>query len=407
MIDEFQRIDGSINSPKGFFASGVACGLKKTGDLDLALVVSDPPAITTGVFTRNIVKGHSLQRSMDLMDKSPISALVINSGNANACVGEQGVKDAREMAAILAECLSCSPESVLTGSTGVIGKPLPMNKVRSGIVKAVSSLSHEVEAGHLAELAIMTTDRTPKEYCVSFMVGSTPVVVSGMAKGSGMIHPNMATMIGVVTTDCLITPEVVRSALQDVVNRSFNRISVDGDTSVCDMVLLMANGCAGNPCIDSITSRAYRQFLKALETICVQLSKDIAADGEGATKLLEIRVEHAPTAEDALKILQAVAKSPLVKTAMFGEDANWGRILTAAGYSGAIFDPNRCTIRLGNLTVCTNGTALDFDEVYAKEILREKEIVITIDLADGSFNDTMWTCDFSYDYVKINGSYRT
>lgn len=407
MIEEFQTTEGSVTSPLGFYASGVACGLKKTGDLDLALIVSDPPADACGVFTQNLVKGHSLRRSMDIIGESKTSAIIINSGNANACVGARGEEDAQEMAALLAECLSCQPVNILTGSTGVIGKPLPMAKIRNGILKAVSSLSSEVESGHLAELAIMTTDLSPKERCISFMAGNSKVVISAMAKGSGMIHPNMATMIGIVTTDCNISPALIQQALSDVVGRTFNRISVDGDTSVCDMVVMLANGCAGNPIIDSSTSREYRKFLKGLEIICTGLSKDIAADGEGATKLLEIRVLHAKTADDAFKVLQAVAKSPLVKTAMFGEDANWGRILTAAGYSGASFDPGLCTIMLGNLTVCSNGTALDFDEAYAKEILREHDITITIDLSEGRFSDTMWTCDFSYDYIKINGSYRS
>ncbi|MHB1453589.1 MAG: bifunctional glutamate N-acetyltransferase/amino-acid acetyltransferase ArgJ [Saccharofermentanales bacterium] len=407
MNEEFQITEGSVTSPKGFYAAGVACGLKKTGDLDLALVVSDPPADACGVFTRNLVKGHSLRRSMDIIGKSKINGVIINSGNANACVGIKGEEDAQEMASILAECLSCEPANILTGSTGVIGKPLPMAKIRKGILKAVSSLSCEVESGHLAELAIMTTDLCPKERSISFAAGQSEVTISAMAKGSGMIHPNMATMIAIITTDCNIRPALLRQALAGVVDRSFNRISVDGDTSVCDMVVMLANGCAGNAVIDSDTSREYRKFQKGLEIICTGLSKDIAADGEGATKLLEIRVLHAKTADDAFKVLQAVSRSPLVKTAMFGEDANWGRILTAAGYSGADFNPDRCTIRLGNLTVCSDGTALDFDEAYAKEILQEHEIIITVDLSEGEFNDTMWTCDFSYDYIKINGSYRS
>ncbi|MHB8963274.1 MAG: bifunctional ornithine acetyltransferase/N-acetylglutamate synthase, partial [Saccharofermentanales bacterium] len=255
--------------------------------------------------------------------------------------------------------------------------------------------------------AIMTTDLVPKERCISFMAGGSRIMISGMAKGSGMIHPNMATMISIITTDCNISPELMQKALSEVTDRSFNRISVDGDTSVCDMVVMMANGCAGNPMIDSAASREYRKFLKGLEIICTGLSKDIAADGEGATKLLEINVLHARTADDAFKVIQAVAKSPLVKTMMFGEDANCGRILTAAGYSGADFDPKRCTIMLGSLTVCSNGTILDFDEADAKEIMTEHDITITIDLGDGSFSDRIWTCDFSYDYVKINGSYRS
>ncbi len=407
MSEEMQIVDGAINSPKGFYASGVACGLKKTGDLDLALVVSEVPADACGVFTQNLVKGHSLKWSMDVIGRSKARAVVVNSGNANACLGARGDADAREIASVLAGHLSCGPENVLTGSTGVIGRPLPMDKIRSGILKAVSSLGAGEESGHLAELAIMTTDTVPKEHCVRFRAGDSVVTVAGMAKGSGMIHPNMATMIGILTTDCSIDPVLMKEALSEVTGRSFNRVCVDGDTSVCDMVILLANGQAGNIRIESRDSKEYRRFLKGLETVCVGLAREIAADGEGATKLLEVRVLHAGTPEDALKILQAVAKSPLVKTTMFGEDANWGRILTAAGYSGASFDPGRVTIMLGNLTVCSGGTAVDFDEARAAEILAEHEILITIDLKDGTYSDTIWTCDLTYDYIKINGSYRT
>ncbi len=406
-MDDFIFFEGAVNSPKGYYASGVACGIKKAGNLDLALVVSDPPAVSCGVFTRNIVKGHSLIRTIDLIGKSPARAIVINSGNANACVGIQGSRDADEMASVLAECLSCQPDNVLTASTGVIGKALPMSSVRSGIIKAVSSLSSETGSGHLAELAIMTTDLKPKESCIRFFSGEKPVIIAGMAKGSGMIHPDMATMISVITTDCCISQELLQNALKEVSDRSFNRISVDGDTSVCDMVVVLANGCADNPEIVSRESRDYRKFLKAMEIVCVDLAKAIAADGEGATKLIEIRVVNAASSGDALMVAQAVARSPLVKTAFFGEDANWGRILTAAGYSGAVFDPGKCDIYLGSLKAACDGNAVVFDESEAKAILKEHDITITIDLHSGIYNETMWTCDLSYDYVRINGSYRS
>lgn len=406
-MDEFQFFDGAINTPKGFYAAGVSCGIKKTKDLDLSLVVSDPPAISTGVFTTNLVKGHSLQRTMNIIGKAPTVGIIINSGNANACVGLQGEKDAESIAKALSECLSCNPENILTASTGVIGTPLPMNLVNHGIYKAVSSLSQEVESGHLAELAMLTTDTTPKERSISIMAGDKPVIISGMAKGSGMIHPNMATMIGIITTDCNVTEKILNKVLKQIVNKTFNRISVDGDTSVCDMVVMMANGCAENNIIDSCESRDYRKFVRAMEILCTDLAKSIASDGEGATKLIEITVNGAPTEIDAHKITESIACSPLVKTAFFGEDANWGRIITAAGYSGANFDVNSCSVNIGSVTVFNNGTANPFDEEFMKEILKEKDIKVTLNLDQGKYSDTMWTCDFSYDYVKINGSYRT
>ena len=400
-------IDGSIVSPKGFHAQGVACGLKKNGGPDLALVVCDVAATACGVFTRNLVKGHSLRRTMDLLPSTEMRAVVVNSGNANACVGFQGDADAEEMARAVAAAVGCKTSAVLTGSTGVIGKPLDMGKVTSGVQSAFLSLSSSPEAGHRAEAAIMTTDLIPKEACVAFTLGGKEVLLAGMAKGSGMIHPDMATMIAVLSTDAAIAPEVLTAALRKVTERTFNRVSVDGDTSVCDMVVSLASGLAGNPLLVSLESEDGRAFLEALEAVCTSLSREIARDGEGATKLVEIRCSGAATPEDAYKVVLAVAKSPLVKTAFFGEDANWGRILTAAGYSGATFDPSKVDIRLGELQVCAAGIALPFDEGEAKRILSAKEVLVTIDLGGGGFSDRIWTCDFSYDYIRINGSYRT
>lgn len=400
-------IEGSVASPIGFRAQGVACGLKKNGGPDLALVVCDVPATACGVFTRNLVKGHSLQRTQRLLPSSTVRAVVVNSGNANACVGVQGDADADRMGALVASAMGCPAEAVLTGSTGVIGRILDMDKVASGVVAAASTLSTGTGAGHRAEAAIMTTDLVPKEACVSFLAGGRTILLAGMAKGSGMIHPDMATMISVVTTDALVSSAVLDEALHRVTGRTFNRVSVDGDTSVCDMVVALASGLAGNPAIDSLDSADGRSFLEALEAVCTHLAREIARDGEGATKLVEVRCEGAATQEDAYRVVLAVAKSPLVKTAFFGEDANWGRILTAAGYSGASFDPAATDIHLGPLQVCAAGTALPFDETEAKRILSEREVTVTIRLGAGTFSDRIWTCDFSYDYVKINGSYRT
>ena len=397
-------IDGGVTAPKGFKASGVACGLKNNQKKDLAVVCSDDLAVASGVFTKNVVKGHSLQLTMEHIKSGYAQALVINSGNANACLGEQGYKDAEEMASLAAQLLNCNSKNVLVGSTGVIGMPLDLSKVRSGIKSAISSLSEE--GGHDAAEAIMTTDIVSKEIAVEFEIQGEKVRIGAMAKGSGMIHPNMATMIGVVTTDINISKELLDKALKDVINHSFNRVSVDGDTSVCDMVVILANGKANNEGIVK-EDIEYSTFKSALEYVCTYLSKMIAKDGEGATKLIEVVAEGAKNDEDAYKIVSAIAKSPLVKTAIFGEDANWGRIITAAGYSGADFDPNLVDIYIGELMVCRNGTGLDFDEEKAKEILKEAEVKIKINLKAGTSSDTIWTCDFSYDYVKINGSYRS
>jgi glutamate N-acetyltransferase/amino-acid N-acetyltransferase len=401
-----KTMNGSITAPLGFQAAGVACGLKKNGQPDLALVVSDRPAAVAGVFTQNVVKGHSLQLTLEHIKVGLARAVVINSGNANACIGDAGLRDAREMAAAVARRIGCPIEQVLTGSTGVIGKRLDMSAVNNGIDMAYASLAETDDAGHQAERAIMTTDLNPKECVVRFKIAHHDITVAGMAKGSGMIHPNMATMIGIITTDCAASAAILTAALTSAVNKTFNRVSVDGDTSVCDMVVILANGAAGNPAIESDSAEA-RLLYEAIEIVSTELSRLIARDGEGATKLVEIRASGVRSSEDAYKIVLAIAKSPLVKTAIFGEDANWGRILTAAGYSGAIFDPENCDIYLGDLKVCEKGCALPFDEVAAKLILQQKELLIRFELNEGTASDRMWTCDFSYDYIRINGSYRT
>ncbi len=400
-------IDGSITTPKGYAASGVACGLKKDNRLDLALIVSEIPATAVGVFTRNVVKGHSLQRTTDTIRSGLASAIIINSGIANACVGEAGYKDAEIVAALTAAELGCPVEHVLTGSTGVIGKRLDLDAFKRGIPAACAALSSSPESGHDAELAIMTTDLIPKECVVTFELDGKPVTVAGMAKGSGMIHPNMATMISIITTDCDVDHDVLVSMLRQTTNQTYNRVSVDGDTSVCDMVIALANGRSATTKITSASSTAGQLLQEAITIVATHLARLIAQDGEGATKLVEVQCQGAKTPEDAYKVVLAVGQSPLVKTAIFGEDANWGRILTAVGYSGAEFDPDRCDIYIGELKVCENGAALLFDEAKAKQILQQKEVLIRILLRDGEAFDRLWTCDFSYNYVRINGSYRT
>jgi len=392
-----------IRLPKGFKSAGVACGIKKDGKKDLALIISEPASEAAGVFTKNIVKGHSLKYTMKNIQNN-IKAIAINSGNANACIGARGDADAERFACAVAKLAGCGKEQVLIGSTGVIGFPLPIEKIESGLDEACMQLCTDNSLN--AACAIMTTDTFPKEVCIEMNLSGKKATLYGMAKGSGMIHPNMATMIGVLLTDASISKELLQKALSVIVNKSFNRISVDGDTSVCDMVIVLANGKAAN---EKITRENddYKTFAEALEKAAVTLSKMLVRDGEGATKLIEIHVKNAPDGETAHKITNSIAKSPLVKTAMFGQDANWGRILTAAGYSGASFNPDLVDILIGDLLVCSNGTGLDFNEERALEILKQNEIIITVDLKNGTSEDVMWTCDFSYDYVKINGSYRT
>ena len=399
--------NGTVTSPKGFKAAGVSAGLKANGKKDLALVVSDNVANAAGVYTRNLVKGHSLQLTIKNMAGRELKAVAVNSGCANACAGRAGEEAAEIVCKKVAGILGTEKEKIAVGSTGVIGYVLPHEKITVGIERACKELSYDEDGGHNAEMAIMTTDTVPKEFAVSVDIGGKEVIVGGMAKGSGMIHPNMGTMISIVTTDAKVSKEVLDYALKKVTEVTFNRVSVDGDTSVCDMCLVMANGQAGNDEITSVDSEEAKLFTEALHKVCDSLARGLAKDGEGATKLLEVCVENAPTAEDAYKIALAVAKSPLCKTAFFGEDANWGRILTAAGYSGAQFDPLRVDIYIGDVKVCENGEALPFDEDAALAILKKNEIKVLIDMLDGTFNDKMWTCDFSYDYVKINGSYRT
>lgn len=393
-----------VTAPKGYKAAGVACGLKNNGVKDLALVVSDVEAKAAGIFTRNVIKGHSLQWSRKKIKNGLARAMVINSGCANACLGPAGDKDSADMALYAAELIGCSPDVVMLGSTGVIGIPLKMSNIRQGIEQAFGELSYD--GGHMAVQAIMTTDTFQKEASKTIELNGKTITIGGMAKGSGMIHPNMATMISLITTDAAISESLLDKALRSVADVSFNRISVDGDTSVCDQVIIMANGLAQNNPITEEGSD-FQAFVSALSEVCISLAKMLAKDGEGATKLIEIRVKNCSDTNSAHLVLNAVAKSPLVKTAFFGEDANWGRIITAAGYSGAIFNPEKVDIYLGNLLVCENGTGLQFDEDEALEILKEDEIIVTLDFKDGVVCDKIWTCDFSYDYVKINGSYRS
>jgi glutamate N-acetyltransferase/amino-acid N-acetyltransferase len=399
-----EQITGGVTAPKGYTASGVACGLKKNHKKDLAVLLSEYPAAVAGMYTKNVIKGHSLKLTMENAKNGFASAVIINSGNANACVGEQGDKDAREMADLTAKLLGCSSDEVLVGSTGVIGIPLRMPLIREGIRSACDSLSSD--GGEIAAEAITTTDKQIKQYAIELELQEQKVRIGGMAKGSGMIHPNMATMICILTTDVNIKQSLLKKALLEVVEPTFNRISVDGETSVCDMVLILANGFADN---EGITKESYEYdlFKEALLHVCEHLAKSVVQDGEGATRIIDITVKGANTAKDAYSVASRVACSPLVKTAINGADANWGRLLTAVGYSDATFEPGLVDISIGNIMCCKNGSAVKFDEAAAKQILEQKEIKVVIDLKCGNFADHYMTCDFSVEYVKINSNYRS
>jgi len=403
MAQEFKPIEGGVTAPLGFKASGVKARIKYDKK-DLAVIVSDVPAVAAGVFTTNKVKAAPVALSAEHLVNGIAQAVVANSGCANACTGMPGMEAAREMARVTAKCLGIKPEDVIVASTGVIGQELPMDRIIPGIARAVDALSRE--GGRDAAEAIMTTDTVPKEAAVQFTLDGRTVTVAGMAKGSGMIYPNMATMLGFLTSDVNIEPHILKKALKFAADRTFNMVTVDGDTSTNDSLVILANGKAGNIRIEREDDR-YSVFLGALMEVCANLAKMIARDGEGATKLVEVRVKNAPSFAEARTVAMAVANSNLVKTAIFGEDANWGRIICAVGYSGVDVDPDRIDIFLGDEKMAENGRGLNFSEERAKKILRQDNVSITVDLHMGDAEATAWTCDFSYDYVRINADYRT
>jgi glutamate N-acetyltransferase / amino-acid N-acetyltransferase len=398
-------IEGGVTAAQGFRAAGIHAAIKKRKK-DLAIVVSDRPAVVAGVFTKNKVVAAPLVVDKAQLERSPLArAIVVNSGNANACTGERGLNDAWCMVTTAAKALDVPAGEVLVSSTGVIGQTLPMDNIVSGINTAAPLLSREGHAD--AAEAIMTTDTFVKEVAVTVNLAGVDVAIGGMAKGSGMIAPNMATMLAFVTTDARMSPAVMQGALRLAADRSFNRISVDGDMSTNDMVLLMANGAAGGPEIASTSDPSYGAFYDALEHVLTRLSKMIVMDGEGATKFVEVRVVEAASEAVAAQAARAIANSSLVKTAINGEDANWGRILAAVGYSGIDFNPDDTEISFGALPILRRNYAVDFSEDEAKKVLSEKEIVITVSLHQGSASATFWTCDLSKAYVDINANYRT
>ena len=391
----------------GFTAAGVACGLKEKGGLDLALVVGKGPCTAAGVFTHNLVKAAPVLYDQQILAKnaSGIRAVIANAGCANACTGELGARNARRMAELTANALRCATEEVLVLSTGVIGKQLDMGKVERGVSDACAHVS--ADGARLAASAILTTDTRAKTAGASLALGPTHTNIQGFAKGAGMIHPWMATMLAVITTDAVISPDLLRHALLRAVGRSFNRLSVDGDMSTNDTVLLLASGASGA----RVDASNLERFVESLTGVCVSLAKQIARDGEGATKLVEITVTGAKDEAQAHRVANAIACSPLVKTAIHGSDPNWGRVLAAAGYSGAEFDPDRLALWFGEgaatLQLVVGGHPVTYEERAASDLLRRDPVHLRLDLGAGSGQATVWTCDLGPGYITVNADYRT
>ncbi len=400
-------IKGGVCSAKGFTANGIHCGIRKNKiKKDLALIYSEKQANVAAVYTTNLVKGAPLIVTKNNIANGKAQAIICNSGNANTC-NYNGEEIANKTCQLLAEEMGILQDDVVVASTGVIGQPLDITPIKNGIKQLVSGLG---DNSSLAAEGIMTTDTKEKSIAVSFEIGGKTCKIGGIAKGSGMIHPNMATMLVFITTDCAISSKMLQKALSTDIKNTFNMLSVDGDTSTNDMVVVLANGMAEN---EEITKEDenFKIFMQALNTVNVYLSKNICGDGEGATKLLECKVKGGKTEQIAKTIAKSVICSSLVKAAMFGSDANWGRILCAIGYSGADVCISKIDVKFaskkGEILVCENGSGVEFSEEKAKEILLEEEIDVLIDLKDGDYNATAWGCDLTYDYVKINGDYRT
>lgn len=393
-----------VTYAKGFKAAGVKAGIKVSGNLDVALIYTEKEAAVAGTFTQNKVAAAPVYVSKEVVATGSAHAIVANAGCANACTGQQGLDDAHEMASIAAKALNIKADDVIVGSTGVIGVTLPMDKIASGIKDAASNLSED--GSENAGNAIITTDTHSKSVTASFTIGDKEVHIGAIAKGSGMIHPNMATMLCFITTDISIDQPLLQSALSESVAKSFNMISVDGDISTNDMAIILANGEAGNEQIVCEDDN-YEIFLENLMDLCAELAKDIAADGEGATKFITVNVKGAENFADAKTVGMAIANSPLVKTAFFGQDPNWGRIICAVGYSGANMVPEKTVVKIDDIIIFANGMGTKYDEEALADVMAQKAITINIELNMGDSDATVWTCDLSYDYVKINGEYHT
>ncbi|MFA9378094.1 MAG: bifunctional glutamate N-acetyltransferase/amino-acid acetyltransferase ArgJ [Lachnotalea sp.] len=404
-------IEGGVTAAKGFQATCAAAGIKYKDRKDMALIYSELPCKTAGTFTTNIVKAAPVLWDKEMVDHSAFTqAVVINAGIANACTGAEGYRYCQETASEASQALNIPENSVLVASTGVIGKQLPMDKITSGIKLMAPTLGATMEDGHVAATAIMTTDTLPKEVAVEIVLGGKTVTIGGMCKGSGMIHPNMCTMLGFVTTDVSMSKELLQEALSEDVKDTYNMISVDGDTSTNDTVLLMANGLAANSEI-TVKNDDYYKFTEALNYVNTCLAKKIAGDGEGATALFEVKIIGAESKEQAVTLSKSIITSSLTKAAIFGHDANWGRILCAMGYSGAQFDPEQVDLffesKAGKLEIIENGVALDYSEEEATKILSEPEVTAIADVKMGNATATAWGCDLTYDYIKINADYRS
>ncbi len=393
-----------VTFAKGFTAAGVKAGIKKSGNLDVAVIYTKTQAVVAGTFTQNKVAAAPVYVSKEVVATGTAHAIVANAGCANACTGQQGLDDAHKMAQIAADELGVNADDVIVGSTGVIGVNLPMDKLEAGIKDAVANLS--ADGSDNAGRAIITTDTHSKSVTCEFELSGKTVRMGAIAKGSGMIRPNMATMLCYITTDIAIDQALLQKAVSGCVEKSFNMISVDGDMSTNDMVIVLANGEANNAKITA-ENADYQIFFDKLMMLCTELAKQIAADGEGASKFLTINVKGAKSFADAKTVGMAIANSPLVKTAFFGEDPNWGRVICAVGYSGADMVPEKTVVKFGGITIFANGTGATYDEKALAHVMKEKDIVIDIELNMGQEDATVWSCDLSYEYVKINGEYHT
>ena len=406
-----KQIKGGVTAAKGYEAASTAAGIKYQGRTDMALIYSQVPCVSAGTFTTNVVKAAPVKWDRQIVDSGAgVQAVVVNSGIANACTGEEGMGDCKETAEAAAKALNIDAAGVLVGSTGVIGMQLPMQKLVDGIQVLAGKKAEGLQSGHDAALAIMTTDTVEKEMAVEIEIGGKTVTIGGMSKGSGMIHPNMCTMLAFITTDAAITKEALQKALSEDVEDTYNMISVDGDTSTNDTAILLANGLAGNQEI-TYASPEYETFKEALHMVNETLAKKMAGDGEGATALFEVKVVGAESIKQAKTLAKSVVCSNLTKAAIAGHDANWGRILCAMGYSGVQFDPEKVDLffesKAGKLQIIENGVATDYSEEVATKILSEPEITATADIKMGDYSATAWGCDLTHEYININADYRS
>ena len=406
-----KQIKGGVTAAKGYEAASTAAGIKYQGRTDMALIYSQVPCVSAGTFTTNVVKAAPVKWDRQIVDSGAgVQAVVVNSGIANACTGEEGMGYCKETAEAAAKTLNIDAAGVLVGSTGVIGMQLPMQKLVDGIQVLAGKKAEGLQSGHDAALAIMTTDTVEKEMAVEIEIGGKTVTIGGMSKGSGMIHPNMCTMLAFITTDAAITKEALQKALSEDVEDTYNMISVDGDTSTNDTAILLANGLAGNQEI-TYASPEYETFKEALHMVNETLAKKMAGDGEGATALFEVKVVGAESIKQAKTLAKSVVCSNLTKAAIAGHDANWGRILCAMGYSGVQFDPEKVDLffesKAGKLQIIENGVATDYSEEVATKILSEPEITATADIKMGDYSATAWGCDLTHEYININADYRS